>query len=355
MRPSVELSSIIDTAFPADGKAARDAALARQDKLTKPAGSLGRLETLAVALAERQGRSQPKSRPASALIFAADHPVTALGVSAYPSAVTRAMVQNFATGGAAASVLASTFGVPLTVVDVGVSGPVAEVDGPHARVVRAPRAGKGGDLLRTDALDADARDAALRAGRDAVDALDPETRVLVLGEMGIGNTTCATALSAALLETDGAALVGPGTGVHGEALETKKRVVRGALERVGQVSPGEALRRLGGRDIAAVVGAAGRAAALGMTVLVDGFIVTSAILALCRLRPAARGAFLFAHRSAEPGHSRQLEALDAEPLLDLGLRLGEASGALTALPILDAACALHSGMATFEGAGVPEG
>lgn len=311
------------------------------------------MEALGVYLAERQGSVNPASRPAAALIFAADHPVASLGVSAYPSEVTRAMVHNFASGGAAASVLASTFGVPLTVADVGVSGPSLETSGRSARVVPANRAGEVGDLLHTDAMDEAALEAALQAGRDAVDALEPQPRVLILGEMGIGNTTCAAALAAALLGVEGGSMVGPGTGVSGNALETKKRVVRGALERVGRVSPKEGLRRLGGRDMAALVGAASRAAARGMVVLADGFIVTSALLALNYLRPAARGALLFAHRSPEPGHARLLEALEAEPLLDLGLRLGEASGALTALPILDAACALHTQMATFEDAGVP--
>lgn len=350
----MELSSYLDPVLPRCDGAARQRALARQASLTKPRNSLGRLEALAVDLAERQGPDGPCSRPAAAVIFAADHPVTSLGVSAYPPEVTRAMVQNFAAGGAAAAVLASAFGVPLTVVDVGVRGRDFGINGGETRVVRAPRAGEAGDLLHADAMDASAFEAALRAGRDAVDALTPTPRVLILGEIGIGNTTCASALAGALLGVDGGALVGPGTGVSGAALETKRRVVRGALERVGEVTPGEALRRLGGRDMAALVGAAGRAASLGMIVLADGFIVTSALLALCRLRPAAREALLFSHRSGEPGHVRLLEALDVEPLLDLGLRLGEASGALTALPLLDAACALHTKMATFEDAQVPD-
>jgi nicotinate-nucleotide--dimethylbenzimidazole phosphoribosyltransferase len=196
--------------------------------------------------------------------------------------------------------------------------------------------------------------AALRAGMNAVDRLPPETRTVILGEMGIGNTTPAAAVCAALLGADPRDLVGPGTGVSGEGLERKCRVVQDALERVGKTSsPHEVMRRLGGRELAALMGAAARAVETRRVVLVDGFIVSAAILCLVKQDPAARAGLVFAHRSQEPGHRRVLEALDARPLLDLGLRLGEGSGALTALPLLDLACALHSQMATFASAAIP--
>lgn len=351
----MELFERLDREFPKPDPTVRAWAIARQDTLTKPPGSLGRLEALAVHLAAWQGHLRPRIRPAAVIVFAADHSVTRFGVSPYPKEVTGAMVSNFVRGGAAASVLARRLDLPLWVVDVGVeAGSPALDSGQHPRLVRAPRVGEVGDLVETDALDAEALDAALDAGAAAVDRLSPETSAVVLGEMGIGNSTVAAALAAALLGGEAKDWVGPGTGARGEILLQKRAAVARAVARVGQVSPAEALRRLGGREVAALVGAAARAAARGMVVLVDGFIVSVAMLALVRLRPEARPALVFAHRSAEPGHARVLEALGAEPLLDLGLRLGEGSGALAAFSLVEAACALHAEMATFDEAAVPD-
>ncbi len=350
----MERLDILDSVFPAPREDARRRAQQRQDALTKPRGSLGRLEDIVVRLAGFQGRALPVARPASMLLFASDHPVAHLGVSAYPQAVTAAMVRNLVEGGAAASVLAKHLNVSLEVIDVGVDGDPWTPPSTSGSLIRATRAGNTGDLIETDALDEAALDAALRAGREAVDRLPAETALVVLGEMGIGNTTVASALVAAMVGGDAGAWVGPGTGVAGDVLEKKRQIVRRAVARVGAVEPAEALRRLGGRDIAALVGAAGRAIARGMAVVVDGFIVSAAMLALVRLRPDARPGLIFAHRSAEPGHRRLLEVLDAAPLLDLQLRLGEGSGALAAVSILDAACALHAQMATFEQASVPD-
>ena len=197
-------------------------------------------------------------------------------------------------------------------------------------------------------------DCALQAGADAVDRLPADTRVAIFGEMGIGNTTPASAVSARLLNASAGDMVGPGTGVQGEALKAKADIVRRALARTEAVSlPMEILRCLGGREIAALVGAMGRAAERGIAVLVDGFIVSSAALVAVRHDPRVRDYLWFGHRSAEPGHARILEALNAKPLVDAGLRLGEGSGALTALPLVQAAVALHNGMATFEEAAVP--
>ena len=249
--------------------------------------------------------------------------------------------------------------MPLTVVDVGVNGAGVLASTDAARFLRAAVAGdEVGDLRVEDAMSEPTFARAVMAGAGAVDALPAEVVVVALGEMGIGNTTAASAVAAMLLDARDAeadALVGAGTGVTGATLARKCAVVRDSLARVGQVrSPEEAVRRLGGRDIAALFGAAARACERGMAILVDGFIVSAAVLALVRTSPATRRSFFFAHRSAEPGHRRVLEALQARPLLDLGLRLGEASGALLALPLLDHACALHARMATFASAGVPE-
>lgn len=197
---------------------------------------------------------------------------------------------------------------------------------------------------------------ALRAGEDAVNALEDRTRLLMLGEIGIGNTTTAAAVAAALLGQEACVLVGPGTGVDGPGMKRKIAVVNDALARVakgGPTGPLDFLRRLGGPDLAALVGAMRRARALDMTVLVDGFSVSIAALVACRVEPELREHLIFSHRSAEPGHEVVLRELDAEPLFELGMRLGEATGALMAFPLIEAACLLHSQMATFEEASVP--
>jgi nicotinate-nucleotide--dimethylbenzimidazole phosphoribosyltransferase len=338
---------------PHDPRAAQAARLL-QDRLTKPAGSLGVLEDLPVQLASLQHHARPRSRPASAVIFAADHPVAARGVSAYPQAVTAAMMGNFAEGGAAAAVAARLLGVMLQVVDVGVATPYRIRQGDVA-VRRDPVAeAPAGDIVLADAMSEATAMAAVRAGSAVVDELPGDTRVLILGEMGIGNTTVAAAVAAALLGEPADALTGAGTGVSGESLARKREVVATAVARVRGASPWRVLTAVGGRELAALVGAAGRAAERGMAVLVDGFIVSTAMLVLTRLAPESRAHLIFAHRSQEFGHRRVLEAMDARPLLDLALCLGEASGALAALPLVDLACAWHAEMATFESSGVPE-
>lgn len=338
--------------FPKPSEVCRSAALVRQASLTKPPGSLGALEDLAVQLAAWQGRERPRARPAQALLFASDHPVARHGVSAYPPAVTAAMVANFTSGGAAASVSSRALGIPLRVVDVGVQTPV-KGGGPIELVREAVADLPAGDLRTEDAMPEATYAAALAAGRRQVEALPDDVALLILGEMGIGNSTAAAALAASLLGISARDAVGPGTGVRGAALERKIQVVADAVARVGKASPHRAMQALGGRDLAAMMGAAARALERRMAVLVDGFIVTAALLPLLVLHPEVRAGIVFAHRSAEPGHQRLLAALEARPLLDLGLRLGEGSGALAALPLVDLACALHAGMASFEEAKVP--
>ena len=324
--------------LPSPDEAVRREAEAHQARLTKPAGSLGRLEQLAIQAAAWQGAVRPQVRPAAALLFAADHPVAAHGVSAYPSAVTRAMLDNFATGGAAASVLTRSMAIPLHVIDVGVN----------------PKGGAG-DIRVEDGLSHEAYLQTLATGASAVDRLPRDTRVLILGEMGIGNTTVAAAVFAALFATPAETFVGRGTGISDAVLARKQEAVAAALSRLGaERDPHTILRRVGGRDIVALLGAMARALELRMLVLIDGFVVTAAAAALLHLNPEARAGLVFTHRSDERAHGHVLERLRVRPLLDLGLRLGEASGALAAFPLLELACVLHAEMATFDSASVPE-
>lgn len=332
-------------------RAAAEAARARQDRLTKPRGALGRLETLAIRLAGLQGRDRPRIDPVQCCLFAADHGVAAEGISLYPQAVTVEMIRNIAAGGAAISVLTRTLGIDLEVIDCGsLSDP-----GPIARV-RSERVGPGtGNIAREPAMTRDRLAAALAVGQRAAERAAERGCALVLGgEMGIGNTTPSAALSSALLGRTAAELAGPGTGLDRPGVEHKARVIAAALERhaTADATPVELMERLGGFEIAALAGFFLRAGQLGMAVLVDGFIASAAALFACRVNPGLRDWLFFAHQSAEPGHRRILEALDADPLLDLGMRLGEASGAAAAVPVLRLACAAHGDMATFEEAGV---
>lgn len=342
---------------PAVDLAMERAAERRQAILTKPPGSLGRLETLASDMAGFQATETPMARPCSVLLFASDHPVTRHGISPYPSAVTRAMIDNFVRGGAAASVLARLHRLPLHVVDVGVAGtsPSASPSGaislhrmdplPAACDISEEAALSPADFERCDAF-----------GASLVEQHCQSDRVVIFGEMGIGNTTPATALGAALLELDDpTSLVGRGTGASGEILARKKTIVARAVARVpAELSPRELLRQLGGREMTAIHGAMKAALARRKIVLIDGFIVTAVALALIREDRAAAHGMVFSHQSGEQGHRALLDAIPAIPLLQLDMRLGEASGALTAFPLLEAACATHNQMATFESAAVPD-
>lgn len=336
--------------------AARAAALARQARLTKPPGSLGRLEEAAVSLAAMRGVEKPVLERPWISIFAGDHGVVEEGVSAYPQAVTRQMLLNFVAGGAAIAVLARETGASLEVVDAGTLAPE-----PLPGVVWDKTAQGTANLAREPAMTPEQLDHAMAAGRRAAErALTSGADIFIGGEMGIGNTTAAAALAGALLGMSGAELAGPGTGLDAPGVARKAVLIDRALVLHGFAPrPGNgdadvhaALRCLGGFEIAALVGAYIACAQVGLAVLVDGFITTSAALAACRLNPATRNWLLFAHRSAEPGHAALIAALAARPLLDLDMRLGEGSGAAAALPLLHLACALHGGMATFSEAGV---
>jgi len=335
----------------------RHAAARRQAGLTKPSGSLGRLEEVAIALAAMQGEVYPTVDPVRILVFAGDHGVTDAGVSAYPQSVTAQMVTNMAMGGAAISVLAEALVTDLELIVLGTVGEIACDPVPSSvRLIGVAPSTK--DFSREPAMSSTELEVCLAAGRAAVERAvnDRGCRLVIGGEMGIGNSTSATALACALLGRPAPELSGPGTGLDATGIARKVALVERALHlhRAALDTPLEALRRMGGFEIAALTGAYLRAAQLGIPVLVDGFIATSAALAATRILPGARDWMLFGHRSHEPGHAILLTALDAEPLLDLGLRLGEGSGAASALPLLRLACTLHRGMASFAEAGVDE-
>jgi len=337
---------------PAISTAHREAARVRQGELTKPAGALGRLEALAIDLAGLQHTDRPKAATVPVVIFAGDHGIVAQGVSAYPQAVTIAMMANFAAGGAAISVLARELGSSLEVVD---AGTLAEA--PLSGVVTdKPRRGSR-DFSTEAALEAAEVAFAFGCGERAVTratACAPD--LLVLGDMGIGNTTSAAAIASALLGTSAEATTGHGTGLDAAGRARKARLIDAALARheLRGASPERILCAVGGLEIAAIGGAMIAAARRRVPVLVDGFIVSVAALVASRLNPSCRPYLIFSHRSAEVGHRLVLEGLDARPLLDLDLRLGEGSGAALALPILRLACALHNQMATFAEAAVPD-
>ncbi|TGN39316.1 nicotinate-nucleotide--dimethylbenzimidazole phosphoribosyltransferase [Marinobacter confluentis] len=327
-------------------------AKARQDQLTKPRGSLGRLEQLAVELAGLQATDQPSADPVAITVFAADHGVCDEGVSAYPQEVTAQMIANFASGGAAISVLAKQLGASLEVVNLGTVGPVEDLPG----IRNEPIAPGTANLALTDAMSSEHLHAALQAGdRAAERAVKSGCKLFIGGEMGIGNTTSATAIACALLNRPPAGLTGPGTGLDPAGVQHKQDIIQRALHRHGSdTSPASILSSLGGFEIAALTGAILGCAARGVPVLVDGFIVSVAALVAVRQQPSARPWLIFSHQSAEPGHRSVLETLNAEPLLHLGMRLGEGSGAAVALPLLRSACALHNAMASFADAGVSQ-
>lgn len=332
----------------------RQAAELRQAKLTKPPGSLGAVESIAIQLAAMQHSDRPGVDRLHITVFAADHGVTAAGISAFPQAVTAEMVRNFSSGGAAISVLAKTLGANLEVVNLGT---VAELE-PLPGVLNC-RLGPGtNNFCHAASMDEHQLTRALQAGREAVKrALQANSQLFIGGEMGIGNTTSAAALGCALLDTSPTELAGPGTGLDTPGVLHKAEVIRQALDyHQGQlVTALSVLQHLGGFEIAALAGSYVACAQQGLPVLVDGFISSTAALVATRLCPGVGDWLLFSHTSAEPGHRIILEALSAKPILNLAMRLGEGSGSAMAVPILRLACALHNEMATFNEAGVSAG
>lgn len=331
-----------------------DAALAdrlqhRIDRLTKPVGSLGRIEALALQIGLIQRSERPRLASAQMLVFAADHGLAAQGVSAYPSDVTWQMVENFLAGGAAISVLAEQHSLALHIVDAGVRHRFE----PRPRLI-VHKIGEGtADSSLGPAMTAEQCTRAIEAGREIVAALPGN--VVLLGEMGIGNTSAAALLLARLTGRDVAECAGRGTGLDDAGLRRKLDVLRRVLARhESAIGALDALAAFGGFEIAMMVGAALQAAALRRLIVVDGFITGAAILIAAALVPAVLGYCVFAHRSNEAGHALLLEHLGAEPLIDLGLRLGEGSGAALAWPLIDSAWRLLDRMASFDSAGVSQ-
>jgi nicotinate-nucleotide--dimethylbenzimidazole phosphoribosyltransferase len=318
--------------FPGPDREAAQGAAAREAQLTKPAGALGRLEAIAEWMATWQGKHPPSCVHPRTAVFAGNHGVAALGVSAYPAAVTAQMVKNFVDGGAAVNQLCRAADADLRVYEMALDEPTA-------------------DFTRAPAMSEEECAMALAYGMMAV---EPGIDLLALGEMGIANTTAAAALAAALYGGTAAEWVGPGTGVAGSALERKIAVVEQGLARHKPAAKDglDLLRRLGGRELAALVGAIMAARMAHVPVLLDGYACTAAAACLSAVDPHALDHCLVAHCSAEPGHHLLLEKLGKKPLTDFAMRLGEGSGATLAIAIVKAALACHNGMATFAEAGV---
>lgn len=324
---------VIETQVAVDHKMV-EAASARNGQLTKPPGALGRLEDLAIWYAGWRGTDKPVVISPQVIVFAGNHGVAAQGVSGFPPEVTAQMVLNFEYGGAAINQLAKTFGARLDVLALDLDKPTA-------------------DFTQKPAMSDEELFAALRAGWNAVHT---KSDVLVVGEMGIGNTTSAAALAAACFGGTAGDWVGRGTGVDDESLAIKRRVVEEGLARHSDASDGlEVLRRLGGREVAAMAGAIARARSLRIPVVLDGYICCAAAGCLLKMNANALDHCVAGHLSAEGAHAKLLQHLGKEPLLSLGLRLGEASGGTLALGVLKGAVACLSGMATFAEAGVSDG
>ena len=320
--------------LPIGDDAAAEAVAARQNTLTKPQGSLGRLETLVAWLARWQGRATPRLDKVKVVVFAGSHGVTAQGVSAFPSEVTVQMVANFAAGGAAINQLARTAGAELTIIPLDIRHPT-------------------GDFTRGPAMDdADFLAAVLTGYRAVTKDLD----LLCLGEMGIGNTTTAAAIATALFGGGADSWVGRGTGVDDAGLRRKAKVIEAAmtLHRDRLSDPLAVAAAVGGRELAAMLGAALAARKLGVPLMLDGFVTTSAVAPLYKLNPQGLAHAVAGHVSAEAGHRGLLAALGLDPMLNLGMRLGEGSGGCLAVNILRGALACHTGMASFAEAGVSD-
>lgn len=320
---------------------------AKIDTKTKPLGALGRIETLAAQVARLQGTLTPRMRQCGLTIFAADHGLARSGVSAYPSEVTRQMVLNFAAGGAAANVFCRANDVALQVVNSGVLGGAFGMDG----IRDMPIAEGTANSLEMPAMTPTQRDDALAAGQRI--GQEGEFDAVAFGEMGIGNTSAASLITHFLTGQDIGMLTGRGTGLDDAGLALKQDILSRAASRCpGLTDPGDVLAEYGGFEIAMIAGAMLGAAEARRVVIVDGFIASAAALIAARMEPTARSAMVFAHRSAEPGHLAILNALEAQPLLELGLRLGEGTGAVLAWPLIKSAVAMLNDMASFESAGV---
>ncbi|HEV2033593.1 MAG TPA: nicotinate-nucleotide--dimethylbenzimidazole phosphoribosyltransferase [Candidatus Dormibacteraeota bacterium] len=346
--------SAIQVTIPPIDQRARQQAQARQARLTKPAGSLGRLEELSIDLAGMTGRLDPRLEYRVVFTLAADHGVANEGVSAYPREVTPQMVLNFLNGGAAINVLARQARARVVVADLGV-----DADLPSHPDLRALKVRRGtASITQGPAMSVEEAHQAVEHGRQLVrEEIEKGLDVVLTGDMGIGNTTASAALICALTQLDPKDVVGRGTGVDDAGLERKRAAVRKALERnAAQIANGplDALACVGGLEIAGLVGVILEGASQRRPVLIDGFISGAAALTAARMAPGATGYMIASHRSQELGHAAALKRLGLKPLLDLDLRLGEGTGAVLALPLLDSAVRILNEMATFDEAGVSE-
>jgi nicotinate-nucleotide--dimethylbenzimidazole phosphoribosyltransferase len=323
------LRALLDD-LPEPDAEARDAVRARAASVLRPVGALARLDEVAVWLAGWQRTSRPAVERPYTVVFAADHGVAEAGVSAYPAEVTKAMLAALETGVATASAMSRALGAGFLAVDAGVGEPT-------------------GDIRAAPALSSERAEACVTLGREAVaTAAGDGADLLVFGEMGIGNTTAAAAVCAAVLGGDATDWTGRGTGVDDEGLARKIAAVEAARERVGSMPPLDVLREAGGAELVAIAGAVVEARRRSLPVILDGFVVGAAVAPLHVARPGALDHCVAGHRSAEAGHARLLQHLEMAPLLDLGLRLGEGSGALAAVPIVRLAAAAVTDVATFE-------
>ena len=331
---------------------AKQQAEQHQLQLTKPTGALGDLEQIAITLASLQSNAHPQVDHPWITIFAGDHGVVEENISAYPQAVTRQMLQNFTTGGAGISVIAKYHQAHLQVIDCGTVGEAYEYVGVERHCIRAGTA----NFAKQVAMNAEECRAALELGKKSVDTAKADgADIYIAGEMGIGNTCSASALACLLLNDTAEQLTGVGTGIGADQLRHKIEVIEQAIERHYPHVIGDAFKTLsavGGLEIAAITGAYIRCAQIGLPVIVDGFISSVAALCAVRMNPKVRGWMLFGHQSAEYGHRRILQELNAQPILKMNLRLGEGSGAAAALALVKMACALHNQMATFAQAAV---
>ncbi len=333
-------------------QSAMEAARVRQQDLTKPAGSLGKLEEIAIQLAGITGRAMPQIRHKAVIVMAGDHGVTAEGVSAYPAEVTPQMVYNFLRGGAAINALAKFAGARVIIVDIGVAADIAHPDLVSRKVAYGTaNMAKGAAMTREQMVEA------ISVGIDVFEAqFEQGIDLVATGDMGIGNTTASSAIAAALLGKPVSSVTGRGTGINDEQLRHKIEVIEKVLEqnRPDPHDPFDVLMKVGGFEIAGLVGVIIAAAARRIPVVIDGLISGAAALLAVEMQPLIRDYLFAGHRSVEQGHRLMLEYIQLTPLLDLNLRLGEGTGAVLAMSIIEAALRAHNEMATFAEAGVSE-
>jgi len=346
--PGHTTTAILDVTIPPLDSEAREAAVDRQANLTKPPGSLGRLETMAADIAAMQSTTEPTVDPAAVVTMAADHGVTAEGVSAYPQSITAAMVANFCEGGAAVSALCGAADIRNVIVDMGVAGEVPPAVVDHHITDGTANMAAGPAMSREQAL------AAIAAGRSVVSEQAAEANLIGLGEMGIGNTTSSAAITALLTDNEVAAVTGHGTGIDEETRAQKVDVIEQAIETTtpDPTDPVDVVRSVGGFEIAGLVGVTLETASRRTPVVVDGFIAGAAALVAAAIEPRVVYYLLPSHASVEPGHEAQLDALGLESCFDYGMRLGEGTGAAVAVSVYRAACTAHTEMSTFAEAGL---